>query len=460
MLSEFYGAVLNRQECTPLHTQIERRIKYRITNGDLYPGLYLGTLRDLAKNFHVNRNTVIKAVENLMMEGYLFTRKHVGVFIAEQKKETELVDDDPGHEEAFLHSAVGMRHEHHFALMYKRVSEVLQMPYASETGDAADYTYLRMRQGLTNMLNLDLGLSFRYRNVCYILDHGKFFLLLGLILQKAPGCFIMENPGNNKVATVIQETGMEVLSVGVCKQGIDLNELENVCKTRPVSAVYLNTRCQFPTTITLPEQAGKDLVDLSEKYGFYIVEADYVHEFWYGSKPYPLLAGRYPDARIIYFAPYSRTLDYLESIGVVAGAPTFMDEFIRRWRNMRLHHIHTFEKTVEEMLFNRRFHRLSISTRTELQKKRDYFAGCLLRNHNDNLHFNVPQAGLAFWLQFAPQVPLDRLFDVLHEKGYPPVSPSLYCLDQQHFHGIRVGFTTLEKPVLERLARIICHAVE
>lgn len=67
----------------PVREQIKAQIRYQIAAGLLYPGDQLPSLRDLAAGLAVNVNTVVRAVEDLVQEGYLNSQQGRGVFVAE-----------------------------------------------------------------------------------------------------------------------------------------------------------------------------------------------------------------------------------------------------------------------------------------------------------------------------------------------------------------------------------------
>lgn len=78
---------LNRDSCVPVKQQLQAQIRYQIAAGLLHPGDQLPSLRDLAAGLAINVNTVARAVEELVREGYLTSHQGKGIFVA---------DDPPG----------------------------------------------------------------------------------------------------------------------------------------------------------------------------------------------------------------------------------------------------------------------------------------------------------------------------------------------------------------------------
>ncbi|BAD41658.1 GntR family transcriptional regulator [Symbiobacterium thermophilum] len=75
---------LNRSSCVPLKEQLQAQIRYQIAAGLLHPGDQLPSLRDLAAGLAINVNTVARAVEELIGEGYLTSHQGKGIFVADE----------------------------------------------------------------------------------------------------------------------------------------------------------------------------------------------------------------------------------------------------------------------------------------------------------------------------------------------------------------------------------------
>lgn len=68
----------------PVHAQLKEQIKFLILKGELAPGTRLPTTRQLAGFLRVNRNTVLKAYQELAQEGLIECRRGRGCMVVEQ----------------------------------------------------------------------------------------------------------------------------------------------------------------------------------------------------------------------------------------------------------------------------------------------------------------------------------------------------------------------------------------
>ena len=69
----------------PVHVQLEEQLKFLILNGDLAPGTKLPTTRQLAGFLRINRNTVLRAYQELAREGLIDCRQGRGCTVVEER---------------------------------------------------------------------------------------------------------------------------------------------------------------------------------------------------------------------------------------------------------------------------------------------------------------------------------------------------------------------------------------
>ena len=79
----------------PVYEQIVRQIQDGIASGQLAPGAPLPTVRQLAGDLQLNRNTVARAYKQLEDRGVILTAGRRGTFVREQAtREVERIKSD------------------------------------------------------------------------------------------------------------------------------------------------------------------------------------------------------------------------------------------------------------------------------------------------------------------------------------------------------------------------------
>ena len=69
----------------PIYVQVQDAIIKKIILGDYEPGDKIPSIKDLAKDFKINANTVSKSLTDLESQGILETRRGMGTYIVEDK---------------------------------------------------------------------------------------------------------------------------------------------------------------------------------------------------------------------------------------------------------------------------------------------------------------------------------------------------------------------------------------
>lgn len=88
---------LNYGDHRPIYEQIKEKTKEYIINGAMSEHEKLPSVREVAAQLAINPNTIQKAYKELEMEGYIYSQKAKGYFVAPMKKGVQLVK----REEAF-----------------------------------------------------------------------------------------------------------------------------------------------------------------------------------------------------------------------------------------------------------------------------------------------------------------------------------------------------------------------
>ncbi len=74
----------------PIYVQVQDAIIKKIILGDYEPGDKIPSIKDMAKDFKINANTVSKSLTDLEAQGILETRRGMGTYIVEDK---EMIDE-------------------------------------------------------------------------------------------------------------------------------------------------------------------------------------------------------------------------------------------------------------------------------------------------------------------------------------------------------------------------------
>ena len=86
-------AGLDPRRPTPLYEQIASRIRVAVATGELRPDEALPSVRQLAATLRINPSTVVGAYRDLESEGFVYTKRGSGTFVAQVSKEVRLDEE-------------------------------------------------------------------------------------------------------------------------------------------------------------------------------------------------------------------------------------------------------------------------------------------------------------------------------------------------------------------------------
>ena len=93
----------------PVYLQLVDQVRYAAASGGLRTGEPLPSIRPLAEELRVNRNTVAKAYAELSAEGWLDARQGLGLYVAPPRQRLSDAERERRLDEAiqrFLHDVV------------------------------------------------------------------------------------------------------------------------------------------------------------------------------------------------------------------------------------------------------------------------------------------------------------------------------------------------------------------
>jgi GntR family transcriptional regulator/MocR family aminotransferase len=326
------SVLLDRSRPETLTTQMVDQIREAIRCARIPPGARLPSSRRLSEQLAISRNTVVRAYDQLLMEGVVESRPASGIYVAEQPPLHSAPALPAGAGDRFLRTRMPMplrqprgqtpslpaRNRLLFDFYPGRPSaelfplktwrRLLQANLShggaaglTLDGDPAGLPALRM--AIANHLAASRGV---------VADPSRIVILSGIQegLNIAARLFLtrgtlsaVEDPGYQGAVSAFEAAGAEVASVAVDQDGLIAERLPQ----RTTSLLYVTPSHQYPTGGTLSAQRRGEILAWARQYGCYIVEDDYDCDIRYlGShlQPFAALA---PDCTL-YLGTFAKSL--------------------------------------------------------------------------------------------------------------------------------------------------------
>src|SRR4026209_1345337 len=153
--------------------------------------------------------------------------------------------------------------------------------------------------------------------------------MLAQILISPGDNVIVGNPNYYYTDRTFMFAGAKLIRVGMDDSGIDVEQIEQVCRKKKIRVVFLTPHHHYPTTVTLSAARRMKLISLAEKYGFIIIEDDYDYDFHYESSPILPLASADSNGMVIYVGTLSKTIAPALRLGYVAAPKNLIQELCK-----------------------------------------------------------------------------------------------------------------------------------
>jgi GntR family transcriptional regulator / MocR family aminotransferase len=300
---------------------------------------------------------------------------------------------------------------------------------------------LGLREAICRLLNDDRGLTVTTDNICLTRGSQMGIFLATRVLAHPGDTVALEALTYPPAHLSFAAHGVNVVSIRIDAQGIDVDHLEAICRKTPISAIYLTPHHHFPTTVILPPERRLRLLSIAEQYRFSIIEDDYDHEYNFEFRPLLPMASFAP-SKIIYIGSFSKILSPNLRLGYVAGPKDVIDVFAKQILLVDRQGDQVTEMAVAEIIETGELARHARRALSIYRGRRDAFASLLRAKFGDIIRFDVPLGGLAFWIEFLDHANLQRLETRARMKGFRLLPSNSYRISETAPHGLRLGFAS------------------
>lgn len=455
---------IDRTATKAIYVQIADLTIDAIKKGILKAGETMPSTRQVASELGVNRNTVVLAFDILINEGWIISEERKRTYVSDKiqiskidrKKKiavepreiyrNDLIFLDDGLPDATLTPMKEL------ARAYRRISSRKGhwqiMNIASELGDE------KFRETISSMLNHNRGMQTSISNVCITRGSQMALFLTAHCLLNKGDIVLIENPGYSLAWDTFRHVGAQLIPVNVDEDGIDVDRIEAIVKEKPVKAILLTPHHQYPTTVTLSLARRFQLIELSNKYGFTIIEDDYDNEYHFSQRPIMPISSFEGIQNYVYIGTLSKLIAPAIRVGYIVSNPEFVVKIGKLRKIVDLQGDAIMEQSILDLMLSGDIRRHQKRMLAHYQAKRDFCAELLDKYLKDKVSYKVPDGGLAFWLKMTKEVDLVQLKEKVNTDLVSFYTPDRFSYDDPIL-GIRLGYASLSESNLERGIRIL-----
>lgn len=391
---------------TPKYIQIANKFKKLIESGEIADGEKLPTIRSLSKELGVNKVTIVSCYKKLENEGFAYQKVGSGTFAKKKEVNSQFIRD----------------YSKTFKIL--KNSDCEYIDFTGETTKEIFFPIKEFKEIVNKVLDRDgeevllsqntFGYDPLRETINDVFWNGKINTEDILIVSGAQQGIdiaskallnindnvIIEKPTYGGALSVFKWRRANLFEAPMEDDGINIEVFEEILKKNKISLFYSMSYFQNPTGISYSLDKKKKILELANKYDFYIIEDDYLSEFIY-NEDFNYIPFKYLDTedRVIYIKSFSKIFIPGIRLGYIIVPEKFRDNFLRSKVNTDITTSTLMQRTLEYYIANKDW-RGNIKNLSIEYKKRYEFMGKIIREElSDYVYCNKPNGGLNYYLK-------------------------------------------------------------
>ncbi|WP_404985466.1 PLP-dependent aminotransferase family protein [Chryseobacterium sp. M5] len=477
--------LINRNSEISIYMQISNQLINAIQRGVLPFGIKLPGTRALSIILNVHRNTIVAAYDELFAQGWVESLPNKGTFVIgkNQEKPFQIKDFEKNNLEHYPKSTgfsfktsnildnpfeysdceyifndgvpdIRLTQIDHHSRIYSSILKRKAHKIGQYNQDGSEF----FKKNLSQFLNLSRGLPISKNNLLITRSTEMSIYIVSEILLAEDDIVLVGELSYFSVNMIFQKAGVNIQSISIDEEGINVEEVREACKKQKIRMLYLTPHHHYPTTVTLSAKRRLELLNLANEFGFIILEDDYDYDFHYDKSPILPLASADTNGMVIYIGSFGKSLVPGFRTGFIVAPENLMIEMrkylgiIDRQGDVLMEHV------LGEMIAEGEINRYLKKSLKTYQERRDYFVSLLEQNLGEYIDFQKPSGGLAVWMKWKIPVNLMQLSRNCAQNNL--FIPKTLLYQNKNLTAMRLGFGNLNLTEMDKSVEILSENIK
>lgn len=462
---------IDKDTKAPVYEQIYTILRQKILSGSLKFADKLPATRKLAMELSIGRNTVDRAYQQLIAEGYVTSKVGSGFTVNKIPIEFAVSDqvDFSAHSlEKAQSQSVSIRYDFAHGAIDNSIFPYKQwrksINYALNLMESYSYIdypsrqgELSLRESISKYLQRSRSVRCNASQVIITCGHQHSMEIIANMFEHSSKRFAMEDPGYDGVRIVFQNHNYQITPIPVEKDGISIEPIKFLNTDH---LLYLTPSHQFPTGVILPIAKRRKLIHWAFNTNSYLIEDDYDSELRYNTNPIPSLQSLDIHGRTIYTGTFSKSLSPSMRVAYIVLPDSLMDTYRRYYHryNSQVSALHQIALAdfIASGNYERHINRLRIFYR----KRQNALLTALREVFGNTAFISGEGAGKHILLTLKSSISQDELIKRAEDIGirvYSTKEHYLNPIDCPHSQ-ILLGFSIIPTPDLKSILEKLHHA--
>ncbi|MBU4518015.1 MAG: PLP-dependent aminotransferase family protein [Gammaproteobacteria bacterium] len=491
MLSEFLLSEMNRlgaQDALPLHRQLYEALRRAMLDGKLGAGERLSSSRDLALDLGLSRNTVVAALNQLSVEGYLVSRVGSGTFVNDNVPRVNPASAARPHQRGAPTVAPARLSARGLALSTTFCATELEVqPFTPGIADFSafpltlwqrlqnkhwrmtypdmlDYNdsggYAPLRRAIADYLRVFRSVQLDADQVIVTTGTQQSLELCARLLADHGDTVWVEDPAYWGAVKAFMATGLAIHPVRVDDEGICPGAADNA---RPPRLIYVTPSHQYPTGAVMSLPRRHQLLSTARAHGAWVLEDDYDSEYRFSGPPISSLEGLDTDGRVLYMGTFSKVLYPGIKLGYLVVPKPLVTAFKQAHYDLNRPGQMPLQAALAEFIEMGHFSSALRRARQSYGERRAALLEALkpvLAADTDGPFISGAEQGLHLCLRLPSHADDKALAQRLAQQGLTVRPLSAYCLARNDLKGLVIGYGYAPLTDIQRCGPVLSAAVK
>jgi 2-aminoadipate transaminase len=466
---------LDRESIVPLYRQVYEHLREAILAGTLPESTRLPPERTFAARLSVNRSTIVHAYRELVAEGLIEQRVGSGSRVVPQLRGGQperaagvpwwvtlppwrvgefpnVLGELAAKPEAGRISFVqGVAPDEPSPLgeLAKSFERVARDPrFVLSYGDSEGYEPLRA--AIAERMKARGATSIAPGSIIVLTGSTQGIAIVAQSLAEPGDEIIVESPSYPGALQVFQINGLRAISVPVDDEGMRVDHVEAVLRTRRPRFIYTMPSLHNPTNVTMNADRRERLATIARRAGVPIVEDDPYGPLAPQGLPLVALAPDY----VVYLSTFSKTIAPSLRVGWLAAPRTILERLLLRKQAYDMATSLYVQAAIADYL-ERGYDAHVEQLRNELLERRRLADEAIAQHWPPGLRGGGPSGGFYLWTSTPREIRARALLDASERLGASFLFGEAFFANSGGDHHFRLALTAVtRREIAEGIRRL------
>ncbi len=443
----------------PLFVQVYESLRERIVSTQLSQNERLPPSRKLAEELGVSRSTVITAYEQLIAEGFVYSRTGSGVYVSEIGEIEQLESRNISSNSALvaIDSSSKLQPFHPgnpdsrlfpYRQWSKCIAQVSRTQAESLVRSNDLFGDPKLRREICRYLAEWRGLRADPSQV--LITAGASEALehcIRTLIQHDERIFL-EDPCYPPLRSFVENIRIPVSELKMDSQGALPPVISK--NTSDQKLVILTPSSQFPLGGAMPQARRNAFIAWAKQQNGWIIEDDYDSEFRYSGRPIPSLAGLDSNQRTLYVGSFSKIFSHGIRMGFVVMPPALIPLFVWNIKKFGSKASVMPQRPLALFMQNGEYFRHIRRVRRIYAERRQVFINLLQAHLGELATFEDHKAGMHIAVKLPLALKDTEVAERLAQQGITCLALSSYYATSSAQNGLLMGFCSFTETEMEQ----------